>query len=1211
MQHESVADPTQTLSRTHSDEALPSGLKSGGFIGMVVAQALGAFNDNMFRWLVVGIGHYKSAPGNEALVLSVGLACLVAPFLLLAPIAGYCADRFSKKKVIVGTKIAELCIMLLGGIVIWRGEALSTAFAIPQLDLYALFTILFLMGSQSAIFSPSKFGSIPELVHSSKISAANGIVGLSTMIAIILGTMAGTNLYDFVEPPAPMPSFANEAAFGENLNPVAPRKLPLRNLWAPVVALGSVSLAGVTASLMIGPLRSANPNRTFPIRMASQLIRDLSRLASNSALLRVALGSAFFWTLASLAQMNVERFHAEIFESRLFIANEYDLGKLLASLSLGVGLGSVLAGIWSGGRVELGIVPLAACGIVVFSGAMALVSDPVSSATGTYMVSLLGLLLLGVSAGLFDIPLEAYLQHRSDPTVRGSILAATNFLVFTGMLLAAGLFWVLMTIGQLSARQIFLVSAALTVPVAIYAFMLLPQATIRFIIWIGTRTLYRVKVHNLQSLPETGGALLVANHVSWMDGCLLLVTSSRRIRMMIYQPLTEFWWARWLVRTMGVIPIKPTPKSTRRAIETARQALENGELVCVFPEGGISRTGQMMPFKPGFMSMVKGTGAPVIPIYLAGLWGSIFSFERGRFFWKLPRKWRYLVSIFFGPPIAEPEDIYQVRGAIMNLEVQAMERHERRDTNLPSMFLKQCRKSRRRPKVSDSSGAEMTGGSLLMRTLIMRRLLRRRLGENERFVGLLVPPSAGGVIANAALTVDRRVPVNLNYTVSNNVLNECIRRCDIKHVLTSRRFLERMPLQVDCEVIFLEDLIKEVTLADKAISAAAAFAMPLKVLTRSLGIHKIRSDDLLTVIFTSGSTGTPKGVMLTHGNVASNVEAISQIIRLTADDVLIGVLPFFHSYGFTATMWTVLALDPKGVYHYSPLDAQQVGNLSHKHRATVFMSTPTFLRRYLRRCSKEQFSALEVVFASAERLPRELSDAFEEQFGIRPSEAYGATELSPLVAVNIPAARSPSSQSLTSREGTVGRPIPGVVAKILDPESGDEIGVGKPGMLWIKGPNVMQGYYEQPDETAKVIHDGWYKTGDLALIDEDGFIRITGRESRFSKIGGEMVPHIKIEEALVEIIGGSDENVAVAVTAVPDTKKGERLVVVHTQIDRTPAELCEQLVERGLPNLWIPSRDSFVKVDEIPVLGSGKLDLKALKELAESSFSETATDQPK
>jgi acyl-[acyl-carrier-protein]-phospholipid O-acyltransferase/long-chain-fatty-acid--[acyl-carrier-protein] ligase len=508
-----------------------------------------------------------------------------------------------------------------------------------------------------------------------------------------------------------------------------------------------------------------------------------------------------------------------------------------------------------------------------------------------------------------------------------------------------------------------------------------------------------------------------------------------------------------------------------------------------------------------------------------------------------------------------------------------------------------------RPKVADSSGAQLTGGALLTRTLVLRRLLRRDvLGEDETYVGLLLPPSVAAVVANAALSIDRRVPVNLNYTVSSGVMNDCIGRSGIRHVLTSRRVMEKLELQVDAELVYLEDFKDKATLVDKLVSAAVAWLEPVSILERRLGLPGIGPDDVLTVIFTSGSTGMPKGVVLSQGNVGSNLAAFASVIRLSKRDVLTGILPFFHSFGFTATLWTALTLEPKVIYHYNPLEARPIGKLCRQHGATILIATPTFLRSYVRRCEPEDFAALEVVLTGAEKLPVEVADAFQQKFGVRPLEGYGTTELSPVVALNIPPGRLRDDSRTGLREGTVGRPVPGVVAKVIDLETGKPLGPNKSGMLLISGPNVMQGYLDQPELTAEVLQDGWYVTGDVAEIDDEGFIKITGRINRFSKIGGEMVPHIRIEEAIREVLGADEESLSLVVTGVPDSKKGERLVVLHTGLAKSPEEICRGLSATGLPPLWLPSPDSFRRIPQIPVLGTGKLDLRGIKDLAAKEF---------
>jgi len=555
-------------------------------------------------------------------------------------------------------------------------------------------------------------------------------------------------------------------------------------------------------------------------------------------------------------------------------------------------------------------------------------------------------------------------------------------------------------------------------------------------------------------------------------------------------------------------------------------------------------------------------------------------------------------SVERGPTVdakAQPE----YRGGMTNHD-------QRAGLILPRQFLRMCRRNLWRSKVADSSGLNLSGGGLLLQTLVLCRLLAREvLSPDENYVGVLLPPSVGAVLVNAALPLLRRVPVNVNYTLPTATLNACLAQVGARHVLTSRLFLTKTKLSIDAEPVFLEDLRERMTWRDKLLAAAATYAVPAWLLERYLGLHRVAADDLLTIVFTAGSTGDPKGVMLSHHNVGSNVEAVREMFRIEKTDVVLGILPFFHSFGYTGTLWTVLSLDPKGVYHFTPLDARMAGRLCHEHKVTILLSTPTFLRAYLRRCDKDQLRFLEVVVVSAEKMPLELAHAFREKFGVLPFEAYGSTELSPTASTNIPESRMRGTARTGLKEGTVGRPIPGSRAKVVDPDTGQERGIDQEGMLLITGPNVMLGYLNRPEKTAEVIRDGWYVTGDIARIDADGFITITDRASRFSKIGGEMVPHLKVEESLKKAlsdVAAEEDEVRLAVTAVPDAEKGERLVVIHKPLGVTVETILEHLSTQGLPNLWIPSRDSFVEVPEIPVLGAGKVDLKSVKQMALARF---------
>ncbi len=523
-------------------------------------------------------------------------------------------------------------------------------------------------------------------------------------------------------------------------------------------------------------------------------------------------------------------------------------------------------------------------------------------------------------------------------------------------------------------------------------------------------------------------------------------------------------------------------------------------------------------------------------------------------------------------------------------------------SSLPRAFAVAARASSKKTAMADSSGARLTYSDTLLRSIVLGRVLARALSPHP-YVGLLLPPAVPSSVANLALALWGKIPVNLNYTASQHLIDSSIDQCGITHVVTSRKALEKLKLEPKGKLIYLEDVPAQVTLLDKAFAAFVAKVLPISAFGTFLpGLRRESLDETATVIFTSGSTGDPKGVVLSHRNVLSNVHQMNQHLDLLPDESVLGILPFFHSFGFTVTIWTVLTLGKRVVYHNNPLDARIVGNLCAKHDVTMLVGTPTFMRLYLQKAGKESFGKLVHLLLGAEKLKPELAAAIREELGIDPMEGYGCTELSPVVAVNQRGnKRTPDGRTVPgNRLGTTGTPLPGTYIKSVDPESGAELSPLTEGMIHVKGPQVMVGYLNRAEATAKVLKDGWYCTGDLGFVDADGFLTITGRLSRFSKIGGEMVPHEGLEGAILRTTGVTEQ--CVAVTSLPDPKRGERLVVVYTDMGMSPEQLCQKLNHSEIPKLWIPSPDSFLAVEAIPILGTGKLDLRGLRELAAARF---------
>ncbi len=754
---------------------------------------------------------------------------------------------------------------------------------------------------------------------------------------------------------------------------------------------------------------------------------------------------------------------------------------------------------------------------------------------------------------------------------------------------------------RVSGFQIFLASIALLLLIGVVVAVVARRKFVRAPFRVLLSLLYRKRVFGLENLPTDTGCVVVSNHVSWIDGILILWMLPRNVRFVVDGENFGNPIARWLGGAFDTILMLNNPKSIGRALKTAREGIKSGDVIGIFPEGTITRTGQLQAFKPGLKHILKGTEAPIVPMWLEGMWGSVFSFSGGKFFFKWPNRLHRTLTLYIGEPMAGTSPLEKVRNRVQAIGAQATIEQRYRYPVLAGRIIRVWRKRGRQLQAADSLGQEVSGREMLIRALALRRVLRREiLSDDESYVGVLLPPSVGGVVVNVALAMDRRVSANLNYTVSSEVLNHCIADVGIKHVLSSEKFVSKFDFDLDAEIVLLDSLKDKVSALDKAISAIQATLVPTGLLCRILGLHKVQGDDLLTVIFTSGSTGMPKGVMLSNTNISHNVDAIDRAIHLDRHDTVLGVLPFFHSFGYSVTLWAAMALGPKGVYHFNPLDARQIGKLAEKYKATVLLGTPTFLRGYLRRITPEQFASLDVVVVGAEKMPADLFDSFEKKFGVRPVEGYGTTELSPLVSVNIPPTRSAAKYQLDRVEGSVGRPLPGVAARVVSPDDGEELGAGEDGMLLVTGPNVMRGYANQEDLTRAAIRDGWYVTGDIAHIDDQGFLFITGRLSRFSKIGGEMVPHVTIEDELTKLFceGDEDEQVRVCVTAIPDEKKGERLIVLHLPTTKSIDEIRSSLSKHGLPNLFIPSPESFLEVAEIPMLGTGKLDLKRAREIA-------------
>jgi len=1103
-------------------------------------QFLGAFNDNVFKIIVSLLALDRLGLERGAWIVG---AVFILPFLLFSGYAGHLADRYGKRTVLVATKSLEIVSMLLALVGLVTG----------RLDV--LLAVLFLMATQSTFFSPAKYGIVPEILPNEDLSRANGLLEMSTFAAIVLGTAFGGELIE------------------------RGRDLP----WLQGGVLVAIAVIGFVASFGIRRVPAAKPDRRLSLNPWAEIGHGFRRLLPDRTLRMTVVGLSFFWFLGALLQMALLPFGEQVLG-----VGEAAATRLYTPLAVGIATGSLVAGRLSGEKIELGLVPIGAFGLGIFSVVFAGVSGYLSAATT------LG--VLGFAGGFFAVPLQALVQQRPADDEKGRVLATNNVANTVGILLASAVLAVLNDWWGLTIAETLTVVGVATLVASVYVLATVPDFFVRFVLWLLVHSLYRIRIIGRPHIPQRGPALVIANHVSWIDGPLIAACVQRFIRFMVYAPYYRHRLAHPLLRRMHAIPVMAgRPADVAQAIERARQELVDGHVVCIFVEGSVSRTGNLLPFRRGFERIVAGLDVPIVPVYLDRVWGSVFSFSRGKFLWKRPKRLPYPVTVTFGAALPSSATASQARMAVMDLSTSAMRERRPPSDLLHTVFARSARRHWSRPALADSLGTELTYGRTLTAVLALSRVIAKRT-PGERTVGLLLPASAGGVLANIATLAAGRTVANLNFTIGPEALDAAIRQADIRTILTSKRFLAKLSMEHRPGMLYLEDLRNEIGPVAKLTALLHARLLPMPTLRRRYGGRNRDIDSLATIIFSSGSTGVPKGVMLSHRNLLANTDSLAQVFPLGPEDCFIGVLPFFHSFGLTGTMWFPLTIGARIAYHPNPTDAKVIGDLALKYGATMLISTPTFCQAYVRRCTKEQLASLKYAIVGAEKLREPIARAFREKFGVELLEGYGCTEMSPVVSVNRPDEPDGRTAQIGRKPGSVGHPIPGVAAKVVDPATGEGPLVDREGLLLVKGANMMTGYLDQPDLTAGAIRDGWYVTGDIARIDHDGFIFITDRLARFSKIGGEMVPHVRIEDVVNDIFGEA----CAAVTAVPDETRGERLVVFYVKPDVTPQELSDRLAGTDLPRLWVPRRENLVPIDAIPTLGTGKVDLRKLREMAMS-----------
>ncbi len=1172
----------QTATTLHEADFKPR-----GFWALVVTQFQGAFNDNVYQWLIIYSLVATLTSGTGAGVVDVsllgktfslapydyvqGISTLLfsLPFIIFPCLFGAIADRYSKGVLAIATKIMEVVIMIIGGLAFLSGSPLF------------IWAVLFLMATQSALFAPAKYGILPEILPERRLSWANGIIQMGTIAAIILGVLAAGKIHH---------AYAGE-------------------LYRTSFYLVALSGLGIATAFWITRPPAANPHLPIPMNPLlpwKGMGRDFGIIWRDRVLFNVVLGYIYFWFVGTLVRANIVKFAGDTLQ----LSEAYQ-SALIGAVVMGIGLGALAAGFLSRNKIELGIIPIGALGMAFFGALMAipfeafrpfmsipiLVENTPTTNPGTYFYFLLfSTFGLGFFAGAFDVPLAASVQHRAPKGTVGGIIATTNMLTFVGMAVASLLFIALGTAG-LSTYQVYLLTAAFSLGMGIYITFRLPHLCLRAVLWILSNTWVRIRVHGRELLPESGAALLVGSHISFIDCLAIFSATDREIHFVMGDGVFRRPIMGRLARLLHVIPIPEHATETEQAqvAKQVRKCLALGHVVCINNERQVTPEGCPVAWENNVGVITRGLDIPVVPFYITRMWQSLYVIIENRVQWRRPKQLPYPIDIRFGPPLPVDSTMESIT---KTLHLLGREVHTERPLRVQLLHRGFVRMARRNPfkmAIADTLTGKLSYFKTLVGSLVFARKFQQRL-DQQQMVGVLLPPSLGGSLTNVALQLMGRVPINLNYTASSDVIASCARQCNVTQVLTSKKLVERLPLEVPGETIFLEDIRDSVTFLDRLIAMFLAVACPVSLIERVLGSPQRSADDLATVVFSSGSEGEPKGVMLSHRNIITNIDGTLEAFPNDRNSCIVGFLPFFHSFGFTATLWMPLIHGIRGIYHANPLEPKIIGKLINTYQGTIMIGTSTFMQGFIRRCTPEQLSSLAFIVCGAEKLAPRVRNAFKEKFGMEPLEGYGTTECAPVVSANITDCVSPGFYSPGTKHGTIGRPIPGVEVRVVDTASGEEVAAGESGLLLARGPNIMQGYLGQPEKTAKVLRDGWYETGDIANIDGDGFITITDRLARFSKVAGEMVPHTRVEEILHGLLDLTEQRLAVA--GVPDTQKGERLIVLHTLNDEELEKLLSAMKTSSMPNLWIPKATAFYQIDEIPILGTGKMDIKSIKQMA-------------
>ncbi|WP_424245072.1 acyltransferase [Elusimicrobium posterum] len=1121
------------------------------YLSLFVTQFLGAFNDNFFRTAMATFVLYNVftiTEESKAVIVSLAIALFMLPYFLFSALAGELADKYSKASIIKVTKGFEIFVVMLA-----VAGFLSSNVAL-------LLFVLFLMGAQSTFFGPVKYSILPDILREDELIAGNGLIEAGTYAAILQGTILGGIILTF------------------------------HKAWLPGALLGA-ALLGFSASLFIPRQRPCNEGLKIEKNFIKSTWKNMRFAAESRDILLCILGISWFWLLgtALLSQMPV-------FSKSILGGDQSVFTLFLTLFSIGIGLGSIICQFLLKGEITVKYVPLSAILMTLFLGDLAFavhrvvtpesivgIKEVLSTFNGKRIV--FDLCAFAICGGLYIVPLNAMLQNMAGELKRSRIIATNNIINALFMAVGSGLCALLLGMG-LGVPGIFAAVAIANAFVAVYICALLPEHIVRMIAKRILNFMYDVKISGKENLDKLeGNTLIIANHTSFLDAVLIWVYIPQNLYFAINSFVAKKWWVMPFLKFVKYFPIDPTsPMAVKSIIDEVKQ----GRRVVIFPEGRITTTGSLMKIYPGPAMIAEKSGAQILPVSIEGSQYSIFS----RFGNKFKTRPQSKITLNIMPPryldlpaqlqgrkrrVASARKLYDI---MCDMKYQSAPVEE---TLFDSLLDAKSLVGRNKVIVEDMSRKKITFGQLLTVIFVLGKQFAKQ-NKQGSFVGFMLPNSVAAVGAFFGLRAFNLTPCMLNFSTGVKNMLSCCRAAEIKNVYTSKEFVQKGGLEPVIEamrgaginVIYLEDVRKQISVKDKIVALAASY-FPRLYYKKVRG--NVTSKDPAVVLFTSGSEGVPKGVVLSHENVQANCAQLQSVLDFGLLDKVFNAMPIFHSFGLTGGMLLPLLSGIKTFFYPSPLHYRIVPELIYETNSTIIFGTDTFLSGYAKMAHPYDFYSVRLAVAGAEKLKEETARVYADIFGVRILEGYGATETAPGISINTP---------MYFKRGTVGRLLPGIEVMLEEVPGMDE---GK--RLYVKGKNIMLGYLkEDKPGVVQEPEGGWYDTGDIVDIDENGFVSIKGRAKRFAKIAGEMVSLSAVETTLSALWPQEKH----AVVSIPDERKGEQLVLFTSRKETTQTELAAAFRAQGLSELSVPRKIKIV--EDIPLMGTGKTDYVKLNEIA-------------